>query len=364
MLLYKMYKYIKLFFGVIIMKKQNTLRKLFSLFALTLAALILFTSCAVKPIESTEEELAVIGTISGREVRYEEYRYVVLNHKRELETKYGEGIWDTPQSAEQYRAELLELVNESICSDYYAIMNMADYYYLGGAELMFSEEAILEAVQETVEGAVDECGSMSKYKKMLKEMYLTDHLFRFYLTAEECSTELFYILCNDLGVIASDDDSVEEYMHSDDFLRTNHVYISGISEENAALAQSIKEQLENSDSPELEIILLKGQYCHDYTMTTTHGKYFARYTSDYGDEYELAAFDLYEGEISEVVTTDDGYYVIMRLPVEEDYLTTRFDDFKDDILGSQFNVIIQDYRERLSFELNDYGKSLDILEIE
>ncbi len=328
------------------------------------AAILLLSSCAPKPIESTEEEMAVIGNVSGRDIRYEEYRYIVLNHKYELEKKYGEGIWDTDESAEKYREELETLVADSICSDYYAIMNMADYYYLGGSELMFSEEAILNAVQKTVEAAVDECGSFGKYKQMLKEMYMTDHLFRFYLAAEECATELFYILCNDLGEIDSDEETIKDYMHSDKFIRTNHVYIDGISEENAALAEDIYEELRLSSSPELEIILLKGQHCDDYTMTTTHGKYFARYTSDYGDEYENAAFELDEGELSGVVTTEDGYYVILRLPVEEDYLTTNFDDFKDDILGSEFNVIINEYKDKLVFEFNDYGRSIDILEIE
>ena len=60
-----------------------------------------------------------------------------------------------------------------------------------------------------------------------------------------------------------------------------------MSAENLAKAKDLQAQLAASENKELEMIMLKGIHCADYTMTTTHGKYFARYTSDYGEEYEL-----------------------------------------------------------------------------
>lgn len=346
------------------MKIKNIKRFTLAL-ALLICFAVLFTSCGVNPIESTEEEAAVIGKVGKYEVKYEELRYLVLNHKKDMSLKYGEDIWTDAAKAESYKDELWNRVNDSIVSDYYAVQAMADYYYVGGgASAMMNEEAILEAVQENVELAVDECGSFGKYKEMLKEQYLTDSLFRFYNAAEECATELFYILAQDLGVIASDDEYITEYMHSDDFLRTNHIFLNGVTEENLKLAEELHAQLKASDNQEMELIMLKGRYCSDYTMTTIHGKYFARYTSDYGDEYELAAFDLREGQLSEIVEAEDGYYIILRLEVEEDYLTQNFDDFKDDIMGSEFNKHLNEYKEDLEFTLNDYGKSINILEIE
>ena len=338
-------------------------------FALALAILIclssVLASCGAKPIESTEEEAAVIGNIGKYEVKYEELRYLVLNFKKDMALEFGEDIWTDPARAEEYRAELWNRVSEKIVSDYYAVQAMADYYYVGGgAEAMMAEEAVLEAVQEKIEETVDECGSRRKYKQMLSEQYLTDSLLRFYTAAETCATELFFILVQDLGEIESSEEYITNYMHSDDFIRTNHIFIEGKTEENKALAEQLYSQIKSSDDPEMELILLKGRYCADYTMTTIHGKYFARYTSDYGDEYELAAFELRENRLSNIVEAPDGYYIIIRLPVEEDYLTENYEDFKDDILGSEFNKHLAEYKKDLSFELNDFGKSLDILEIE
>ena len=112
------------------------------------------------------------------------------------------------------------------------------------------------------------------------------------------------------------------------------------------------------------MIMLKGVYCADYTMTTIHGKYFARYTSDYGEEYETTAFDLKINQLSDIVETDEGYYIILRLEPEADYIKENYDLFKDDVLGSEFNKILASYKADLEFNLNDYGKSINILEIE
>ena len=47
-----------------------------------------------------------------------------------------------------------------------------------------------------------------------------------------------------------------------------------------------------------------------------------------------------------------------------DYINQNYEDFKDDILGSEFNKVLASYKESLEFSLNDYGKSINILEIE
>ena len=342
---------------------MKTKRRIIAAFFAFILTLPLLVSCALKPIEASEEELAVVGTIGSYEIHYDELRFLTVNFKSELARKYGKGIWNDPASAELHRAELEKLVFDSIVSDYYAVLALAEDYFVGGSSAMMNEEAILEAVQKNVETTAEEQGGNKKYKEFLSENAMSDRLFRFYLAADHCAQELFYILVQDLGVIESENDYIEEYMHSDSFIRTNHIYISDTSENGLALAEELHGKLVSSSEPEADIVLLKGKYCDDWTMTTIHGKYFARFTSDLPDEYELAAFDLDVGDVSDVVTTDDGYYVILRLEVEDDYLNDNFIDFKDDILGSEFNKILAEYKSDLKLTLNDYGKSLDIVAI-
>ena len=148
---------------------------------------------------------------------------------------------------------------------------------------------------------------------------------------------------------------------SDKFIRTNHIYIKDKTPERLELAKELAEQLKASDRPDLEIVLLKGKYCSDYTMTTTHGAYFARYTSDYGDEYEKTAFALKPGEVGEIVEGSDGYYVILRLEKEEDWINKNYADFCDDIVGSEFNSMLAEFKARLDFTYNDYGSGIDLV---
>lgn len=345
--------------------KTKMIKRLSLLLALIMLLGVCLTSCAVKPIKSTEEEAKIVGKIGKYEVRYDELRYIVLNHKLDMALEFGENIWT--EKPEEYEAELIKRVNDTIVSDYYALQAMADYYYVGGgAEGMMNEQPILDAVQETVELAVDEAGSKKKYKKMLADQYLTDHLFRFYCSLEECATELFYILSQDLGIIDGSEEYINEYMHSGKFIRTNHIFLKGLTEENLALANQLHEQIAaaDRDTREFELIMLKGLHCSDYTMTTRHGRYFARYTSDYGDEYELAAFELGVGSLSDVIKTPEGYYIILRLELEEDYLKENYEEFRADIMGSEFNRNLAGFKEDLVFELNDYGKTVKFLEIE
>ena len=68
-------------------------------------------------------------------------------------------------------------------------------------------------------------------------------------------------------------------------------------------------------------------------MTTKHGAYFARLTSDYGDVYEKTAFSLKVGGVSDVIEANGGYYVIVRLAPEEDWILRNFDDFASDVIA-------------------------------
>ena len=64
----------------------------------------------VKPVESSEQDMRVVGKCDAYEIRYEELRFVTTTYKKTLEQKYGTGIWDDPTTAEKHRAELEELV--------------------------------------------------------------------------------------------------------------------------------------------------------------------------------------------------------------------------------------------------------------
>ena len=106
--------------------KFRNIKRISLVLALLICLSALLSSCGAKPVKSTEEEAAVVGTIGKYEVRYEELRYLVLNHKKDMSLKYGESIWTDSAKLEEYKAELWNRVNDTIVSDYYAVQAMAD----------------------------------------------------------------------------------------------------------------------------------------------------------------------------------------------------------------------------------------------
>ena len=90
--------------------------------ALTVALLAgVLSSCSMmktNPMTSTDLDKTIVGTVGDYEVRYDELSYIAYEFRDSMEKKYGEGIWNDPESAEKYRAELEENVFEAIKSNY------------------------------------------------------------------------------------------------------------------------------------------------------------------------------------------------------------------------------------------------------
>jgi len=345
--------------------KKNRL-KLFTALLCAAVLLLQLVSCSVnvKPVEPTEEETVVVGTVAGHDVYYDELRYLTLNYLDELSEKY-EDVSPSSPNADEIRAELRDLVVAALSdSDYYAVAAMADEYYPGGSAAMLAEKKIVDATASEINELAEELGGKRAYFNELSANHMNDRLMRFYLSCESCATELIYILKDDFGILPSTEEELREALDSTALIRTNHLYLKGLTEENRKTCEEARRALLESDNREMEIILIKGKYHDaDYTLTTTHGAYFSRYTSGYGDAYEEAAAALSVGGVSDVVEGEDGYYVILRMAPEKDYVTRNFDALASDYINSQFNIQLDAYRKANLFEFNEYGAGIDLLAI-
>ena len=94
------------------------MKKILRIAASVLAIVMLLTAAVSCRSKQEKLEQTVVGTCGGHDVLYEELRYVTLTYKEMFESTYGEGIWDTPESAEKYRAELEETVMAMLCNNY------------------------------------------------------------------------------------------------------------------------------------------------------------------------------------------------------------------------------------------------------
>lgn len=319
-------------------------------------ALSLVSCSAGRPIKASEQDLTVVGKVGDFDVLYEELRYVTLFYKLQLEDKYGEGIWDDAATAQKYSEELYELVTRNITANY-AVLSLC-------AEVGITTDAkeIQESVTNYINEMAEELGGRSEYKKQLKAENATDHFLRFTIAVDYCQNELYYSYTQDLGLIETDFEKIYDYIMADNFVRTIHVYIQNDKdddiEKNRAAAEDVVEQIKNGESINK---LIGSSVNEDFDLTTTDGYYFGR--GEMLQSYEDAAFALDINEVSDVVETPTGFYVIKRLPLESSYVMQHLTTLMDQYQYSELNKYIDERQAQLSIEFNDYGKGLDLTAI-
>lgn len=333
--------------------RYKSVTRMFAMIAALCLLCASMTACAkVRPIKSSAEEMTPVGTVAGHEVLYEELRYLTLKYREAMAATYGETIWDTAESREQYRAELEKAVFDNITSNY-AVLALCDE-----VQIKHTEKVIEEAVQQQVQATVDELGGKKIYREQMAAEYLTDHLYRFILAVSICESELLYVYTDDLGLIERDESKIYDMIMGGDFARTLHIYIENNEgdsvEENRALAASIRAEIDQGTS----FHTLIGRHSEDFYMTTTHGYYFTR--GEMIREYEDAAFALQIGEISDVLETSSGFYIIQRLEPQADYVMSHLSELIDQYQYAMLYSMIDAKQAELSIALNEFGQSLDL----
>ncbi len=334
---------------------KKTLRILCMILSLTLLCVSL-AGCSAEKRKMEK----VIGTCAGYDVLYEELRYITLTYKDLMESTYGEGIWDNPETAEKYRAELEETVWRVMLNNYAVLVACANH---GGnpAEDM-KNDSIKTSVDELIDEAIEACGGEDGFEKELKSTYMTEHFLRFTLTVAQLENELYYVLTDDLGLIENDSNEFMTWLEDGNCVYVQHIYVSNDAgedkEANRAKAESVRDQLLGGT----DISELIGTAANEDLQNIT--PYFV-VRGVYTEVLESAAFALAEdGDVSEVIDTGDGYYVMVRVPYDTPTLLAKIPALLKSYQWACVESTVDTYKADLRIELNEYGKSLDLLKIE
>ena len=339
---------------------------------LMLGAMLGGCSKKIKPVESTEQQMKVIGTCGGYKVYYEELVFVTRTYKNTLEQKYGEGIWDDPATAAKYKEELEQLVFENL---------KANYAILKGCENLFIDTQSTEIddyVQEQVENLVKTDkdaggfgGDFDAYLDWLEENALTDHYLRFVYRVNFLESRMYYALV-DGGMFEYSEKNFSEFLDyvlaGEHYARTVHVYIpnetNADKEKNYQTAKGIADVLAAcTDDQERYRVMCEyiGSSANKDLQITQNGYYFTH--NEMGEVYEDAAFGLNLYETSGVVEYSGAYYVIMRLPIEELYVLMHGEELLQYYQSAQLGAYEDNVKENLTMDLNEYGLSLDLTTI-
>ena len=327
-------------------------------------------------IDPTAEEARVIGTIGNYDILYDELRYITLTYKDQLKNKYGENIFDSEESAAPYKDELASLVYSSITANYGVLalaqkngISTDDSWVRDYCNLKLEEIASQITLMIVNKNTTDDDDSKytptnrevnAEYAAQIKEAYLTDRYIRFVYSVDGCVEMLVKKYIKD-GKVLNNDNDIEKYI-KDNFCRTLHVYVrndDGESvAENRAKAEIVLDELKGGKSFNS---MVGSKYNDDLMTTTVNGHYFAE--GEMEEVYEKAAFALEVGEYSDIIETAGGFYIIKRLPLEDDYINHYFENLKSQYQYAAVNKDINAERGALSLVLNDFGKTLELWSI-
>lgn len=310
-----------------------------------------------------------VGTCGAYDIPYEELRYVTSFYKNELELKYGAGIWDSADTAEKYESELEELVVANL-NENYAILTICESY---GIET--DSDEISEYVDNVISGMIenDFGGEKGDYKKFLEDASITERQFKFSIKMEYLRSAVFKMVVDKKIDIDYTTENISEFIDftqdKDSYARTVHVYIkndkSDKKDQNLNIANMISErvsEIKDADDRLAKMHEYIGRYSEDFKMTTTDGAYFAKNEMD--EVYEGHAFELDINGVSQAFECTDGYYVIMRLEPDIDYVTENAITLLQNYQSAQMGLLIQRYRDNYPAVLNEYGKSINLWEME
>ena len=318
--------------------------------AITLAlALVLLpsllSSCSVRRVGDYTVYTETVMTVAGFKVTHDEYRSFYLSTMASLEN--GDGtIWyeeDAPVD------ELKQLTEASIRKKY-AIRYMAKKY---GVKLTSADK---KDVNATVGYYIEENGGADGYRQWLTSAGMTGRIFRehyeliyFY---DEYLRDILLTGIDDL--IKVDDETVKKDIE-ENFYHYTWIFIPFEEGDNySSNGAYAKEALEKLDRGE-DFYEVAKKYS-DWKGNATIGIYATK-----GEKVKLledAALKLKEGEYSRVLAFDEGHAILMRLPMDQSYINSNFDDFIYQSATRRYNELMEEIAAELEVEYTDYYYTL------
>lgn len=314
----------------------------------TVLAMLLgsFAGCAsVKKIKSSGQEKKIVGTCGDYEIRYEELRHLAYVHMEEMKAEYGEDIF----ADDTHEAELLARIEASLC-EHYAILDICE-----DAGVKPSDKKTKNEVQEDVEAVAEGLGGLDAYKEYLAATKMTDAIYRLYTAIVSCQ----YRYYDEVAFEDLEKEAYDAVFAKEDFVHTMSIFVRNDKGEDVAdnrkQAEVVRAEVLGGKSLES---FIGTKYNQDMSNCEY---YFPRGYMD--DAYEDEAFSLAVGEVGEVVETAEGFYVIQRLAVDQGYMESHLESLIDMYIVGKMNLAFEAHAETLSFELNEYGKSLNLFDL-
>ena len=313
---------------------------------LLLTLLLSFTGCGddgfYDPIEQTAPDNTVLARWGEYEITYDLFRFFFLNRLSDFDGG-DRTLWRGPDGDALW-AEASAAVWRDI-ADLYAAFEVAKEYGIDPFDENFDRE-VNTYIKADIDGAwvenewVSGYGSPEAYVAGIEERFhATDAVLRLIYRNALTLSALYDYSVEKLGggSLVVEDADLDAFLKSEDCVHYNHVFISNAGRGQAAArarAEVILTAMREASSYEdlIRVGFSKSSDIPD-ADTLENGMWASRYTLDrkISADYYDTLFSMEVGEISELIETDEGYYILYRMEKPRSLL--HGPEYREDLLS-------------------------------
>lgn len=274
-------------------------------------------------------------TVDKYKIGYDEFRYYYLNTKYDFDGG-DSSYWDThADEKEQVKEQALSTLLHN-----YAIKVTAKKY---DVKLSKDEK---KAISEKISGYEEQYGGEEAFDKALAERYQNRDILRDTLEISSLWNKLYnYVTSEANGVIVADDATLLDDIKVN-FARASQILIKNDdgddTAENLALAQQLLDRLAGGE----DFDTLRSEYSEDeHSKDNPNGYYFTR--GQLIQPFEDAVFAMKEGELSGIVESSNGYHIILRQHMEDEYIDENIEELRICYLSRIFSEMLDECKNGL-----------------
>ena len=303
------------------------MKKIIAFVLAALMALFCLSACGQSHNADT------VMTVNGSEVSWDEYMYWMAYSVDQIEQKYSYAGAAVDYTNDEDIALIMKGAKQAVLEQHVILAKAAE---LG---ISVDEEKVDEVITNYISYYCGEDATEEDFETLLADSYSTMDTFKTMIRSNFLYTDIINNMYGEGGADISDED-IQSYAQQNEYVTATHILLLTTDEDGEELSSSQKAKLERQAKgfvSELQAIddnekrlerfnELKAEYCED-TGKEAYPDGYCFTTGTMVSEFDTAARELGEYEVSDVIETDYGYHVIMRLPLTGDDLCSGSDGY-------------------------------------
>ncbi len=231
-----------------------------------------------------------------------------------------------------------------------------------GCELSEEEHANIDSMFEQ---EIKDAGGDAEFDRILENDHCNRELFKLYnyiLPNQSIKMETF--LFGDGGQEKPTFEEIKAY-YDEKYINTAYIYLSATDDDYVRL---VGEELETQRKVAQALRKQAFEGADFFQLMSTHGQDMMMTMSPegipiprdyYGEAFETALVALKENEISEVVETEDGFYIIKRLPPNDEFLTSQIEEITYEFTSLLFSERVTEWSKPMVVATSEAWEKLD-----